>query len=136
MDASLLKELTVPVFTGTISWVLLRSSLATCGWSGRTPAAGIFDRFAYQMSVGEAWVYMLRCVDGSLYTGWTVDVPRRVARHQAGTASRYTASRLPVELAWVQEMPDRRTAQRTETMIKKLGRREKLALLAAADQRP
>jgi len=86
--------------------------------------------------MAEAWVYMLRCVDGSLYTGWTVDVQRRLARHRAGTASRYTASRLPVELAWVREMPDRRAARRKETLIKKLRHGEKLALLAAGSQRP
>src|ERR1700730_3155852 len=84
----------------------------------------------------EAWVYMLRCADGSLYTGWTVDLQRRLARHQAGTASRYTASRPPVELAWVQQMPDPRAARRKETLIKKLARTEKLALLAAENQRP
>jgi predicted GIY-YIG superfamily endonuclease len=96
----------------------------------------MFDQPAYQLSMAEAWVYMLRCADGSLYTGWTVDVQRRLARHRAGTASRYTASRLPVELVWAQEMRDRRAAQRKETLIKKLGRREKLALLAAGSQRP
>jgi putative endonuclease len=96
----------------------------------------MLDQLAYQPSMAEAWVYVLRCVDGSLYTGWTVDVQRRLARHQAGTASRYTASRLPVELAWAQEMPNRRAARRTETLIKKLGRREKLALLATGGQRP
>jgi putative endonuclease len=72
----------------------------------------MFDQLAYQLSMAEAWVYMLRCVDGPLYTGWTVDLQRRLASHQAGTASRYTASRLPVELTWVQEAPDRRTARR------------------------
>ena len=46
-----------------------------------------------------AYVYMLRCVDGSLYTGWTVDVERRLAAHKAGTGSRYTRSRLPVAIA-------------------------------------
>ena len=81
--------------------------------------------------MAEAWVYILRCADGSLYTGWTVAVQRRLARHRAGTASRYTASRLPVELAWAQEMPDRGAARRKEALIKKLGRTEKLALLAA-----
>ena len=89
------------------------------------------DQLAYQLSMAEAFVYMLRCADGSLYTGWTVDVQRRLARHRAGTASRYTASRLPVELAWAQEMPDRGAARRKEALIKKLGRTEKLALLAA-----
>jgi predicted GIY-YIG superfamily endonuclease len=96
----------------------------------------MFAQLAYQVSMAEAWVYMLRCADGSLYTGWTVDVQRRLARHQAGVASRYTASRLPVELAWAQEMPDPRAARRKEILIKKLGRTEKLALLAAASQRP
>jgi predicted GIY-YIG superfamily endonuclease len=96
----------------------------------------MFDQLVYEPSMAEAWVYMLRCADGSLYTGWTVDVQRRLARHREGTASRYTASRLPVELAWVQEMPNRRAARRTETLIKKLGRREKLALLATGSQRP
>jgi predicted GIY-YIG superfamily endonuclease len=95
----------------------------------------MFDQPPYQLSMAEAWVYMLRCADGSLYTGWTVDVKKRLARHRAGAASRYTASRLPVELAWVQEMPDRRAARREEILIKKLGRAEKLALLAAGRQR-
>ena len=96
----------------------------------------MFDQVAYQPGMAEAWVYMLRCADGSLYTGWTVDVQRRLARHRAGTASRYTASRLPVELAWAQEMPDRRAARRKEIVIKKLGHAEKLALLATGGQRP
>jgi predicted GIY-YIG superfamily endonuclease len=91
----------------------------------------MLDQLAYEPSMAEAWVYMLRCADGSLYTGWTVDMQRRLARHQAGTASRYTASRLPVELAWVRQMPDRHAAQREETVIKKLARGEKLALVAA-----
>jgi putative endonuclease len=58
--------------------------------------------------VSDAWVYMLRCRDGSLYTGWTSDLDRRMARHQAGKASRYTASRLPVELALALPMPNPR----------------------------
>ncbi len=85
--------------------------------------------------MAEAWVYVLRCGDGSLYTGWTVDVQRRLASHRAGTASRYTASRLPVELAWVQRMPDRGAARRKEARIKKLARPQKLALLAAGSRR-
>ncbi len=79
----------------------------------------------------EAWIYLLRCRDGSLYTGWTTDLERRLARHAAGTASRYTASRLPVELALAQAMPDRRAARREEARIKRLPRAEKLALVAA-----
>ena len=79
-----------------------------------------------------AWVYLLRCSDGSLYTGWTIDLERRLARHRAGTASRYTASRLPVELACAIPMPDRTAARREEARIKHLSRADKLALLGAA----
>ena len=61
---------------------------------------------------------MLRCADGSLYTGWTTDIERRLERHRAGKASRYTASRLPVELALVLPMPDRGAA-REEARIKR-----------------
>ena len=78
----------------------------------------------------EAWVYLLRCRDGSLYTGWTVDLERRLARHRAGTASRYTASRLPVALALALPMADRTAARREEARIKRLSRTAKLALIA------
>ncbi len=78
----------------------------------------------------EAWVYMLRCADGTLYTGWTTDVQRRLRRHRAGTASRYTASRLPVELALALPMGDRSQARREEARIKALDRTAKLALIA------
>jgi putative endonuclease len=80
----------------------------------------------------EAWVYVLRCADGSLYTGWSNDVERRLKRHRAGTASRYTASRLPVELAFAAPMADRSAAMREEARIKRLDRAGKLALIAAA----
>jgi putative endonuclease len=79
--------------------------------------------------MNEAWVYLLRCRDGSLYTGWTVDLERRLARHRAGTASRYTASRLPVELTLALPMPDRTAARREEARIKRLTRSAKLALV-------
>jgi putative endonuclease len=75
-------------------------------------------------------VYLLRCRDASLYTGWTVDVQRRVARHQAGVASRYTASRLPVELVLAIPMADKSAARREEARIKRLPRVAKLALIA------
>ncbi|HTA14566.1 MAG TPA: GIY-YIG nuclease family protein [Solirubrobacteraceae bacterium] len=78
----------------------------------------------------DVWVYMLRCCDGSLYTGWTSDLDRRLARHSAGKASRYTASRLPVELALAFAMVDRSSAMREEARIKRLDRAGKLALIA------
>jgi putative endonuclease len=79
----------------------------------------------------DAWVYMLRCGDGSLYTGWSTDVSRRLARHRAGRASRYTASRLPVKLELVLPMADRTSARREEARIKALDRAAKLSLIAA-----
>jgi putative endonuclease len=80
--------------------------------------------------MSDAWVYMLRCRDGSLYTGWTSDLDRRMARHKAGKASRYTASRLPVELALALPMADRTAARREEARIKLLTRADKLELIA------
>ena len=77
---------------------------------------------AYRAAMADAWVYMLRCADGSLYTGWSTDVARRLARHRAGKASRYTASRLPVELAFAAAMADRTAARREEARIKALDR--------------
>lgn len=81
--------------------------------------------------MADAWVYMLRCRDGSLYTGWSTDVQRRLARHHAGKASRYTASRRPLELALALPMADRGAAMREEARIKTLDRPAKLALIAA-----
>jgi putative endonuclease len=77
---------------------------------------------------------MLRCVDGSLYTGWCVDPERRLAEHRAGRASKYTASRLPVEIAYARELEDRGSARREEARIKALSRGEKLALVAAQER--
>jgi putative endonuclease len=78
-----------------------------------------------------AFVYLLRCADDSLYCGWTTDVERRLAEHGAGTASRYTRSRLPVELAATFEASDRSAALREEARIKRLSRAEKLDLIAS-----
>jgi len=87
--------------------------------------------------VSDAWVYMLRCRDGSLYTGWTNDLTKRLGRHAEGKASRYTASRLPVELAAVWPMPDKSAAMREERRIKALSRDEKLTLVeSVAAQAP
>jgi putative endonuclease len=79
---------------------------------------------------GGVHVYLLRCADGTLYTGWTVDLDRRLAAHAAGKGSRYTRTRLPVELAGAIAMPDRSAAMREEARIKRLTRPQKLALLA------
>jgi len=76
-----------------------------------------------------AFVYLLRCADGTLYCGWTTDVDRRLAAHNAGTASRYTRSRRPVALAAAFAMADRSAAMREEARIKRLPRAAKLALI-------
>jgi len=85
--------------------------------------------------MADAWVYMLRCADGSLYTGWSTDVPRRLAAHSAGKASKYTASRLPAELVFLAPMRDRASARREEARLKALDRVSKLALVAEGSRR-
>ena len=82
-----------------------------------------------------AFVYLLRCADDSLYCGWSSDPERRLAEHTAGRASRYTRSRLPVELVWVRECADRSEAMREEARIKRLPAAEKRAL-ALSGPRP
>jgi predicted GIY-YIG superfamily endonuclease len=82
------------------------------------------------VNVTGAWVYMLRCADGSLYTGWCVDPERRLSAHRSGRASKYTASRLPVEIVFKRALEDRAAARREEARIKSLSRREKLELIA------
>ena len=67
-----------------------------------------------------AFVYLLRCADGSLYCGWSTDPERRLRQHQAGTASRYTRRRLPVELVYTREFATRSEAMREEVRIKRL----------------
>ena len=82
-----------------------------------------------------AWyVYMLRCGDGSLYTGSTTDVERRLREHQGSTGARYTRSRPPVTLAYAEEAPDRSAAQRREAAIKKLPRAQKLKLIGKGER--
>ena len=74
-------------------------------------------------------VYILQCADDSLYTGWTNDLSRRLAAHQAGKGAKYTKGRLPVSLVYVEKHPSKEEAMRREYAIKRLSRREKLALI-------
>ena len=76
-----------------------------------------------------AFVYLLRCADDTLYCGWTTDIDRRLAAHRSGTASRYTRSRRPVELAVVIPVANRSAALREEARIKRLTRDAKLRLI-------
>ncbi len=73
-------------------------------------------------------VYFLRCGDGSLYAGATNDMARRLARHASGKGGRYTRSRLPVELVYEEPVRGRGAALRREAALKRLSRKEKLAL--------
>lgn len=77
-------------------------------------------------------VYLLRCSDGSLYTGITNDLPRRLASHRSGKASAYTRSRRPVTLAYREAVADRGTALKREAAIRRLSRAEKMVLCSAA----
>jgi predicted GIY-YIG superfamily endonuclease len=78
----------------------------------------------------EDWfVYILKCADGSLYTGITNDLERRFRQHNAGTAARYTRSRLPAELVYQESAADRGSALRRELAIKALSREAKKALV-------
>jgi putative endonuclease len=81
-----------------------------------------------------AFVYLLRCADDTLYCGWTTDVDRRLSAHRSGTASRYTRSRRPVELALVIPVVNRSAALREEARIKRLTRDAKLRLIEASSQ--
>jgi putative endonuclease len=78
-----------------------------------------------------AWhVYILRCADGSLYTGSTNDLARRVAAHAAGRGARYTRSRRPVELVWSSRSRSKAAALGREARLKQLSRAEKLRVVA------
>ena len=76
-----------------------------------------------------AYVYMLRCADGTLYTGWTSDLARRVKAHNSGHGAKYTRSRTPVELVYSEEMEDKPQALKREYAIKQLSREEKQKLI-------
>lgn len=71
------------------------------------------------------FVYMVRCSDGTLYTGATTDVKRRVLAHNTGRGARYTRSRLPVSLVYLEEAQDRSDALRREAAIKRFHRPDK-----------
>lgn len=75
------------------------------------------------------YAYMLRCADNSIYSGYTTDLDRRVAAHNAGTASKYTRSRKPVELVYFEEFDSKSEALRREASFKKLSHKQKEELI-------
>ena len=76
-----------------------------------------------------AWTYILRCNDGSYYTGCTTNIDQRIYQHQAGVFPGYTSSRTPVELVWLEEFPDINQAIDVERKLKGWSRKKKEALI-------
>lgn len=76
-----------------------------------------------------AFVYILECCDGSLYTGWTSDLKKRVENHNLKKGAKYTRARVPVKLVYYEKFEDKIMAQKREFAIKKLSRIEKLNLI-------
>ena len=75
------------------------------------------------------YTYILRCADDTLYTGWTNDLEKRLAAHNAGLGAKYTKPRRPVELIYSESHETKEEAMRREFQIKRLTRAEKLALI-------
>lgn len=80
------------------------------------------------------YTYMVRCADGSFYTGWTVDLEARLQAHNDGRGARYTRSRLPVRLVYWEAQPNRSEAQRREATVRRLSRDQKEALVGAFEK--
>jgi putative endonuclease len=85
--------------------------------------------------MAEHFVYVVRCADDTLYTGYTTDVERRVAEHDAGEGAKYTRGRTPVELVYVESHETRGEAMAREYEIKQFSRDRKERLVSAADGR-
>ena len=75
------------------------------------------------------YCYIVECADGTYYTGWAVDLQKRVAMHNKGRGARYTRTRVPVRLVYVEELPDRTSAMKREIAIKKMKRDGKRKLI-------
>ena len=75
------------------------------------------------------YAYLLLCVDGSLYAGWTNDLSRRLRAHNEGNGAKYTRGRRPVRLVYAESFETKEEAQRRECQIKKLRHQQKLSLM-------
>jgi len=87
-------------------------------------------RRSVPIPAGDHYVYLLRCGDDSLYTGYTTDVERRIAEHAAGEGAKYTRGRGPLELVYVETVPSRSAGLQREHEIKQFDRAGKESLLA------
>ncbi len=82
----------------------------------------------------ECYCYILECADGTYYTGWTTDPERRVKQHNKGVGARYTKTRRPVTLVYLEEQPDKVTALKRERAIKQLKRLQKRKLVESGNK--
>jgi putative endonuclease len=80
------------------------------------------------------YCYIVECADGTYYTGWAIDPQKRVAMHNKGRGARYTRTRVPVKLVYVEEMPDRVSAMKREIAIKRMTREKKGRLIEKSTQ--
>ena len=80
------------------------------------------------------YVYILKCRDDTYYTGYTVEIDRRLQEHQEGTASKYTRGRTPVELVYLEELPTKSAALQREWELKGLTRANKQKIIESARQ--
>lgn len=78
--------------------------------------------------------YILKCKDGSLYTGWTNNIENRLRMHNEGRGAKYTRGRGPVELVYIEQFPTKEEAMKREAAIKKLTRKQKLLLIQKFQQ--
>ena len=79
------------------------------------------------------YCYIVECADGTYYTGWTVNPEKRLAVHNKGKGARYTRTRCPVKLVYVEELPDRKTAMKREIAIKRMERERKKRLIKESE---
>ena len=98
---------------------------------------GLEERKGYNVSMSETknYTYILRCSDGTLYTGWTNDLEKRLASHNDGTGSKYTRTRRPVELVYAESFETKQEAMRREWEIKHMSRADKQKLINTAVQK-
>jgi putative endonuclease len=82
-----------------------------------------------QEGMASCFCYILECADGTYYTGWTTDPRRRERQHNLGRGARYTSTRRPVRLVYIEPQPDRSAAMRRERKLKTLTRAKKIALI-------
>ncbi|HEX2938781.1 MAG TPA: GIY-YIG nuclease family protein [Ruminiclostridium sp.] len=88
------------------------------------------------MEAGKYYAYMLRCADGTIYTGYTTDPCRRTAVHNSGRGAKYTRSRLPVELVYQESFATKSEALKREAALKKLIHAEKILLIEQGNINP